>query len=89
MTKITHQSASGLHGGEAKDWWRGNRTQNLIDLCDELGVPYRKLTEYQIRVGNAVDFYVTNGRVHDLKSNKRFDYHTYDDAKRIIQHLKV
>lgn len=86
---VDNRTASGLHGGEAKDWWRGARTEDIEALAHEYGFTVRKLTPYQIRVEGKVDFYVTNGRVHILPINKRRDYHTYEDVWRIFEQIRA
>ncbi len=85
MGNITRRSASGLHGTEAKSWWRGNRTEDIKELCADMGWEFRQLTPYQYRIERLVDVYPTNGRVHILKLNKRKDYHTAGDLRRIVE----
>ncbi len=86
---VDRGSASGLHGTEARRWWRDNRTDDIKRLAREFGYECRELTPYQLRIAGVVDFYPTNGRVHFLRTNKRMDYHTADDVFRIFQQIEV
>jgi len=85
MGKITRSSASGLHGTEARSWWRGNRTDDIKDLCKDMEWEFKQLTPYQYRIERVVDVYPTNGRVHVLKTNRRMGYHTAGDLHRIVE----
>lgn len=85
MGKIHRGSTSGTHGSEAKAWWRGNRVEDIKELCVHMGWSFRQLTPYQYRIENVMDVYPTHGRVHDLKSGWRGDYHTASDLKNRVE----
>lgn len=85
MAKIDRSSASGKHGSEAKAWWRGNRIQDIEELCREMGWSIKQMTEYQYRIENVMDVYPTHGRVHDLNSGWRGGYHTARDLQNRVQ----
>jgi hypothetical protein len=84
---VNRRSASGLHGTEARQWWRNNRSEDIERLAREFGYECKKLTPYQLRVGGAIDFYPTNGRAHILATNKRIDFHTADDVFKLLQQI--
>lgn len=77
---------SGLYGSEAKEYWRKIRTEDLFKACEERGLEVRKLTEYQYRVADTVDFYPTNGNWHNIKTKLRGDFHTIYDIYKILSH---
>jgi hypothetical protein len=82
---VKRNSASGLHGAEAKEWWRGNRTADIKELCATMDWEFKQMTPYQYRIERVVDVYPTNGRVHVIKRNWRGNYHTAGDLHRIVE----
>lgn len=81
---MSRYATSGLHGSEAKEHWRKIRTEDLMQACEERNVPVVQKTEYQYRVGDAIDFYPTNGNYHILKDNSRGDFHTIGDIYKLL-----
>lgn len=79
------KAPDGLHGSEAREWWRQARTHDLLLFCERYGHTVTDITPYQFRVNGCIDFYVTNGAWHDLQSGKRGDYHTVEDLKRLLK----
>lgn len=79
---------SGLHGSEAKEYWRNIRTEDLLTACKERNTTYEKLTPYQYRVGQ-LDFYPTNGNWHNIITNKRGDFHTIKDIYRLLDSIGI
>lgn len=75
---------SGLHGSEAKEYWRKIRTEDLMKACEERNVEVEQKTEFQYRVGGKIDFYPTNGNWHLLEGNKRGDFHTIGDIFKLL-----
>lgn len=70
---------------EARERWRGKRTQQVKQFCDKHDMTFNPMNNgYQLRVENLVDFYPTNGRYCILQSGERGDFETINDMKTIM-----
>lgn len=67
MTKTRAQKEMAAHNRETQ-------TALIIQFCENVGLHYEKITDYQIRVEHGLDLYPTNQRYHDLIRREWGDY---------------
>lgn len=87
MNPSNRYAPSGKHGSEAREHWRDIRVEDLKQAAEELGLTLVRKTAYQYRIGDVIDVYPTNGKWHDLKTQRRGEYHTINGLKSVLSRL--
>lgn len=64
---------------ERRERDRNSNKCKLQDLCEEKGYTMKFLNDYQVRINGVLDIYVTTGRYHHIRKNKRGDINNLEE----------
>lgn len=74
-------------GRQNKAEARARRTTFLGELVDE-GFKIHRFSDYQFRINGRIDIYPTNGKWHDVVTNKRGSFRGQNVAKFIREYFQ-